>query len=68
MTLRHVCRAVKGRTPETNVNDPPVTDERTSRGVIGATVNHTVEGFVKAAAVELPRNIRIKISMLRAIR
>jgi NAD(P)-dependent dehydrogenase (short-subunit alcohol dehydrogenase family) len=26
---------------------------------IGTTINHMVEGFVKAAAVELPRGVRI---------
>ena len=28
-------------------------------GTIGTTINHMVEGFVKAAAVELPRGVRI---------
>jgi NAD(P)-dependent dehydrogenase (short-subunit alcohol dehydrogenase family) len=28
-------------------------------GTIGTTINHLVEGFVKAAAVELPRGVRI---------
>jgi NAD(P)-dependent dehydrogenase (short-subunit alcohol dehydrogenase family) len=36
-----------------------LTDEYTHGGVIGTTNNHTVEGFVKAAAVELPRGVRI---------
>ena len=30
-----------------------------ARGIIGTTINHLVEGFVKASAVELPRGIRI---------
>ena len=28
-------------------------------GTIGTTINHLVEGFVKASAVELPRGVRI---------
>jgi NAD(P)-dependent dehydrogenase (short-subunit alcohol dehydrogenase family) len=32
-----------------------LTDEYTAGGVIGTVINHIVEGFVKAAAVELPR-------------
>lgn len=36
-----------------------LTDEFTAGGVIGTVINHIVEGFVKAAAVELPRGIRI---------
>ncbi|WP_180899160.1 short chain dehydrogenase [Martelella soudanensis] len=36
-----------------------LTDEFTAAPTIGTTVNHMVEGFVKAAAVELPRGIRI---------
>ena len=36
-----------------------LTDEYMHGGTIGTTVNHLVEGFVKAAAVELPRGIRI---------
>src|SRR6202163_4783800 len=36
-----------------------LTDEHTAGGVIGAVINHIVEGFVKAAAVELPRGVRI---------
>ena len=36
-----------------------LTDEYVHGGVIGTTINHTVEGFVKAAAVELPRGLRI---------
>lgn len=36
-----------------------LTDEYIHGGTIGATVNHLVEGFVKAAAVELPRGVRI---------
>jgi len=36
-----------------------LTDEYIAGGVIGAVVNHIVEGFVKAAAVELPRVVRI---------
>jgi hypothetical protein len=31
-------------------------------GTIGRTINHLVEGFVKASAVELPRGIRINCS------
>jgi NAD(P)-dependent dehydrogenase (short-subunit alcohol dehydrogenase family) len=34
-------------------------DEYIAGGVIGTVINHIVEGFVKAAAVELPRGIRI---------
>ena len=34
-------------------------DEFMHAGTIGTTVNHIVEGFVKAAAVELPRGVRI---------
>jgi NAD(P)-dependent dehydrogenase (short-subunit alcohol dehydrogenase family) len=34
-------------------------DEHIAAGVIGTVVNHIVEGFVKAAAVELPRGVRI---------
>ncbi len=36
-----------------------LTDEFMHGGTIGTTVNHLVEGFVKAAAVEMPRGIRI---------
>ncbi|MEH2487479.1 short chain dehydrogenase [Bradyrhizobium sp. AZCC 2230] len=36
-----------------------VTDEFLHGGTIGTTVNHLVEGFAKAAAVELPRGVRI---------
>jgi NAD(P)-dependent dehydrogenase (short-subunit alcohol dehydrogenase family) len=36
-----------------------LTDERMHAGVIGTTVNHVVEGFVKGAAAELPRGVRI---------
>jgi NAD(P)-dependent dehydrogenase (short-subunit alcohol dehydrogenase family) len=36
-----------------------LTDEITANSTIGTTVNHMVEGFVKAAATELPRGIRI---------
>ncbi|MFI5614326.1 short chain dehydrogenase [Amycolatopsis sp. NPDC051903] len=36
-----------------------LTDEVTPAATIGATVNHLVEGFVKAAATELPRGVRI---------
>ncbi|MGV0908614.1 short chain dehydrogenase [Martelella sp. FOR1707] len=36
-----------------------LTDEFTATPTIGATVNHMVEGFVRASAVELPRGIRI---------
>ena len=31
-------------------------------GTIGTTINHMVEGFLKAAAVELPRGVRIKFT------
>jgi len=34
-------------------------DEVTQQSTIGATVNNMVEGFVKAAATELPRGLRI---------
>lgn len=34
-------------------------DEFTQAATIGATVNHMVEGFVKASATELPRGVRI---------
>ena len=34
-------------------------DEFTDASSIGTTVNHMVEGFVKAAATELPRGVRI---------
>lgn len=36
-----------------------LTDEFTHASAIGTTVNHLVEGFVKAAATELPRGVRI---------
>ncbi len=36
-----------------------LTDEVTFACTLGATINHTVEGFVKAAATELPRGLRI---------
>jgi NAD(P)-dependent dehydrogenase (short-subunit alcohol dehydrogenase family) len=36
-----------------------LTDEYIHAGTIGTTINHMVEGFVKAAAVELPRGVRI---------
>jgi NAD(P)-dependent dehydrogenase (short-subunit alcohol dehydrogenase family) len=36
-----------------------LTDEYMYAGTIGTTINHLVEGFVKASAVELPRGIRI---------
>jgi NAD(P)-dependent dehydrogenase (short-subunit alcohol dehydrogenase family) len=36
-----------------------MTDEYMHGGTIGTTINHMVEGFVKAAAVELPRGVRI---------
>lgn len=36
-----------------------LTDERVPAGTIGTTVNHLVEGFVKGAAAELPRGVRI---------
>jgi len=36
-----------------------LTDEYIHGGAVGITINHMVEGFVKAAAVELPRGVRI---------
>ena len=36
-----------------------LTDEVIAASTIGTTVNHMVEGFVKAAATELPRGVRI---------
>jgi len=36
-----------------------LTDEYMHAGTIGTTINHMIEGFVKASAVELPRGIRI---------
>jgi NAD(P)-dependent dehydrogenase (short-subunit alcohol dehydrogenase family) len=36
-----------------------LTDEYLHGGTIGTTINHMVEGFVKACAVELPRGLRI---------
>jgi NAD(P)-dependent dehydrogenase (short-subunit alcohol dehydrogenase family) len=36
-----------------------LTDEATFACTIGTTINHTVEGFVKGAATELPRGLRI---------
>jgi len=36
-----------------------LTDEYMHGGTIGTTINHFVEGFVKASAVELPRGVRI---------
>lgn len=36
-----------------------LTNEYMHSGTIGTTINHMVEGFVKAAAVELPRGVRI---------
>jgi NAD(P)-dependent dehydrogenase (short-subunit alcohol dehydrogenase family) len=36
-----------------------LTDEYMHGGTIGTAINHLVEGFVKAAAVELPRGVRI---------
>ena len=36
-----------------------LTDEYMHNGTIGTTVNHLVEGFVRASAVELPRGLRI---------
>jgi NAD(P)-dependent dehydrogenase (short-subunit alcohol dehydrogenase family) len=36
-----------------------LTDEYMYGGTIGTTINHMVEGFVKASAVELPRGVRI---------
>jgi len=38
-----------------------LTDEYLHGGTIGTTINHLVEGFVKGAAVELPRGLRIKL-------
>src|SRR6202140_2194460 len=39
-----------------------LTDEYMHGGAIGTTINHLVEGFVKGAAVELPRGLRNCIS------
>ena len=36
-----------------------LTDEYLHGGIIGTTINHLVEGFVRGAAVELPRGLRI---------
>jgi NAD(P)-dependent dehydrogenase (short-subunit alcohol dehydrogenase family) len=36
-----------------------LTDEYMHSGTVGTTVNHLIEGFVKASAVELPRGVRI---------
>ena len=36
-----------------------LTDEAIHDGTIGTSINHLVEGFVKGAAAELPRGIRI---------
>ncbi|HQS08027.1 MAG TPA: short chain dehydrogenase [Xanthobacteraceae bacterium] len=36
-----------------------LSDERIPAGTIGTTVNHLVEGFVRGAAAELPRGVRI---------
>jgi NAD(P)-dependent dehydrogenase (short-subunit alcohol dehydrogenase family) len=36
-----------------------LTDEFLLGGAIGTAINHLVEGFVKGAAVELPRGVRI---------
>src|ERR1700730_10827869 len=36
-----------------------LSDEVTFACTIGTTINHTVEGFVKGAATELPRGLRI---------
>jgi NAD(P)-dependent dehydrogenase (short-subunit alcohol dehydrogenase family) len=36
-----------------------LTDEYIHGGAIGAAINHLIEGFVKGAAVELPRGLRI---------
>jgi NAD(P)-dependent dehydrogenase (short-subunit alcohol dehydrogenase family) len=36
-----------------------LTDEYMHGGTVSTTINHMVEGFVKASAVELPRGIRI---------
>ena len=36
-----------------------MTDEYMQGGTIATTINHMVEGFVKAAAVELPRGVGI---------
>ena len=36
-----------------------LTDEFTPACTIGTTINHMVEGFVRASATELPRSVRI---------
>jgi NAD(P)-dependent dehydrogenase (short-subunit alcohol dehydrogenase family) len=36
-----------------------LTDEYLRTGVLATSVNHLLEGFVKGAAVELPRGLRI---------
>jgi NAD(P)-dependent dehydrogenase (short-subunit alcohol dehydrogenase family) len=36
-----------------------LTDEFTHASTIGTTINHMVEGFVKASATEMPRGVRI---------
>lgn len=36
-----------------------LTDEVMHGGTVGTTINHLVEGFVKGAAAELPRGLRI---------
>jgi NAD(P)-dependent dehydrogenase (short-subunit alcohol dehydrogenase family) len=36
-----------------------LTDDFIHGGTIGTTINHLVEGFVKAAATELPRGVRL---------
>jgi NAD(P)-dependent dehydrogenase (short-subunit alcohol dehydrogenase family) len=41
-------------------------DEPIAGGLIGATINGTIEGFVRAAAFELPRGIRINCSAPRS--
>lgn len=38
---------------------PDITDEVMHAGTIGTTISHLVEGFVKGAAAEMPRGIRI---------
>ena len=42
-----------------------LTDEYLRGGTIGTTINHLVEGFVKGAAVELPRGPGGSIALAR---
>jgi len=44
-----------------------LTDEYMHGGTIGTTINHLVEGFVKASAVELSRGIRINCISLTGL-